>query len=402
MSSRRDSIQEDVPEKRSVALQPLSAAPTISFAAPSHVQKASSCIPNTAWGVKGSAEHPSLVKTRSTGTTTSSIQATRWRVHQELSEIPTEHLLVKTNAYLKEANPQVIADRICGAFRALSITIDTEAFEGEQNAILAETPAGVKFSVRLFKHEDRTVVVVRRHKGCSLDFRDAAESVLRSAGGLPLKRRKQLRRFSCPPAGDLPKTSPEALRRKLVRDDFQVAYGMLRSNKLDSQVLALESMEKMTTDSRESAAKDAAAQVLSSSECLDQLVSLLDGHRGVENASSLLSRKVFAVLANSCGAVGEAALADLLSAGGSALKSKQFLSLLLSFLRDAPLMPHEAFHASRCLRSLLVSSEVELAVNEMSAIDVVLSAHSAGVEFRHEALGRECSEIMVQLQKGCC
>merc|ERR1719434_502458 len=69
----------------------------------------------------------------------------------------------------------------------------------QQNAILAETPAGVKFSVRLFKHEDRTVVVVRRHKGCSLDFRDAAESVLRSARGLPLKRRKQLRRFSSPP-----------------------------------------------------------------------------------------------------------------------------------------------------------------------------------------------------------
>jgi len=134
MSSRRDSIQEDVPEKRSVALQPLSAAPTISFAAPSLVQKASSCIPNTAWGVKGSAEHPSLVKTRSTGTTTNSIQATRWRVHQELSEIPTEHLLVKTNAYLKEANPQVIADRICGAFRALSITFDSEAFEGEVRA----------------------------------------------------------------------------------------------------------------------------------------------------------------------------------------------------------------------------------------------------------------------------
>merc|ERR1719191_1935124 len=104
--------------------------------------------------------------------------------------------------------------------------------------------------------------------------------------------------------------------------------------------------------------------------------------------SSLLFRKVFAVLANSCGAIGEAALADLLSTGGSgnALKSKPFLSLLLSFLREAPLMPHEAFQAVRCLRSLLVSSkEVELAMDEMSAIDVVSSACEAGVEFRHEA-----------------
>merc|ERR1712224_903518 len=116
--------------------------------------------------------------------------------------------------------------------------------------------------------------------------------------------------------------------------------------------------------------------------------------------SSLLFRKVFAVLANSCGAIGEAALADLLSAdsgnsGCDALKSKPFLSLLLSFLREAPLMPHEAFQAVRCLRSLLVSSkEVELAMDEMSAIDVVSSACEAGVEFRHEALGRECVELM--------
>lgn len=380
--------------------------------APTLLQKPGICIPNTSWGVKGPSVQPLLANPRSAAAATSSMSTTPWRVDQELSEIPTEHLLVKTSAYLKEANPQVVADRICDALRALSITIDSEAFGGD-NSVLAETPAGVKFSVRLFRHDGSTVVVVRRHKGCSLDFRDAAEAVLRSAGGLPLKRRKQQRRFSCPPAGTSPKTSPEALRRKLVRDDFQVAYGMLRSNKLDSQVLALESMEKMTTNSRgggdnyDSAAKDAAAQVLGSSDCLGQLLSLLDGHNhhGAGDApmpSSLLSRKVFAVLANSCGAIGEAALADLLSAGDSALKSKQFLSLILSSLRDAPLMPHEAFHASRCLRSLLVSSEVELAMNEMSAIDVVLSAHSAGVEFRHEALGRECSEIMVQLQKGCC
>jgi hypothetical protein len=56
----------------------------------------------------------------------------RWTV-QELTELPTDYILVRTNVYVKDSNPQLVADGICNTLKSLSITIDDDinkSFEG--------------------------------------------------------------------------------------------------------------------------------------------------------------------------------------------------------------------------------------------------------------------------------
>ena len=56
----------------------------------------------------------------------------RWTV-QELTELPTDYMLVRTNVYVKDSNPQLVADGICNTLKSLSITIDNninKSFEG--------------------------------------------------------------------------------------------------------------------------------------------------------------------------------------------------------------------------------------------------------------------------------
>lgn len=248
------------------------------------------------------------------------------------------------------------------------------------------------------------VVEVRRRTGCSFQFRDAAKSILRSSKGL---RKQQPRpmpsmKFGLPPK--LPKRSREDYH-DCIRDDFRVALNMMQSQKTDAHLLALETMGKMTTMSKSS---DVAAKlVLSNNDCMKQLLTLLDIYTkdrpSPENESfyrSTQCRRILEVLANSCEAIRISDLAMILSTNDHDLKTRSFISFLVSSMQDASIRPHDAFQAARCMRRLLISKEVETLLIEMSAIDVISSARSVGGEC-HEQLEQESFKLMGQLQNVC-
>jgi len=111
-----------------------------------------------------------------------------------------------------------------GELRASSFSIDSKGMDNE-NSLLVETPNGTKLVISLFGQNEMIVVEVRRHSGCSFQFRDAAKSILRASKGLnkqqiPISSRK----FSIPLA--LPKRTIEA-QRECIRDDFEISYKML-------------------------------------------------------------------------------------------------------------------------------------------------------------------------------
>merc|ERR1711862_800050 len=83
--------------------------------------------------------------------------------------------------------------------------------------------------------------------------------------------------------------------------------------------------------------------------------------------------------------------------GNHDLKSRSFLSLLLTSLHEASSRPHDAFQAARCMRCLLVSKEVESLLVEMSVFDAISSAHNVGLTF-HQDLERESNQLMGKLQ----
>lgn len=187
-----------------------------------------------------------------------------------------------------------------------------------------------------------------------------------------------------------------------IRDDFRIAHTMLHSKKADSHLLALETMGKMTTKSE---ANDLAAKlVLSNCDCLKQLLFLLDLYTqdrltpGMDH--SILCRKILEILANSCEAIRKSDLAGILSTNNHDLKTRSFLSLLLSSMDEAQTRPHDAFQAARCMRYLLISEEVESLLVDMSAMDVISSARNVGCKL-HEELEQESFKLMGQLQNVC-
>lgn len=391
--NQKNGATEDGPEYRSVMIQ--------SSASPSMRQ---SFLPFEKASVSPSiVESKCISKDEVESRRPLSASSYRWE-QTELPSLPNDYNLVRTNVYVRDSSAQVVADRICNELKSSSITVNAKGCE-EKNSLLAETTNGVKLVIALFAHDGMIVVEVRRRTGCSFQFRDAAKSILRSSKGLKKQQQQRpmpSRKFSLPPM--LPKRSREAYH-DCIRDDFRIALNMLQSEKVDAHLLALETMGKMTTISDSS---DVAAKlVLENSDCVKQLLTLLDIYTkdrpNPENESCYRStqcRRIMEVLANSCEAINNIDLATILSTNQHYLKTRAFLSLLLSSMDDASLRPHDAFHAARCMRRLLVSKEVESLLIEMSAIDVISSARSVGVQC-HEQLEQESFKLMGQLQNVC-
>ena len=110
--------QKDGPEYRSVIIQPLAAHPMPrSFSLLPKLTKPTMTTLNISYS-----------NNKQEVAAGSSSFSRRWKV-QELSELPTDYLLVRTNVYVKDASPQQVADRICNTLKNLSITTDLKAFE---------------------------------------------------------------------------------------------------------------------------------------------------------------------------------------------------------------------------------------------------------------------------------
>eukprot|EP00536_Pseudo-nitzschia_multiseries_P003324 jgi/Psemu1/301905/fgenesh1_kg.51_\ len=377
---------EDGPDYRSVAIQPLTAAPA--FAGP--------LVPSPKLIVSaGKSSNRTNPNNEREGHGLSS-SSPRWIV-RELSELPAGYMLVRTNIYVRDAGPQQIAERICNGLISSSIAIDSRNAE-KQNTLVVETQRGVKLVIRLFSDNGMVVVEVQRLRGCSFEFRDAAKTILRASKGLYHEPQlRPSRRFTVP--ATIPRRTRED-RQDCVRDDFKVAYSMLHSKKSDSQILALDRIENM---SKSCEAKDLAAKsVLCDYDCLSQLLSLLDECNGTDQKgmnslhSSILRRKIFGVIANCCEAVSTSDLAEILSTSDNHLKSRSFLSFLLASMQDASAKPHDAFEAARCLRLLLVSKEVEVVLAEMSATQVIETARNDALN-SHRGLEQEASKLILQL-----
>lgn len=247
------------------------------------------------------------------------------------------------------------------------------------------------------------VVEVRRQVGCSIQFRDIAKKILMSSKGSREAQGYSLTttKFRIPPT--LPRRSRN-VQHECMQEAFRIACNMLHSVKVDTQILALESIGKMITCS---GGDDMAANlVFCSNDCLKQLLFLLEFYNdqlmpGTQsNHGYILRRKVLEVLANSFEAINETDFREILSRNGRDLKTKSFLTLLVSCLREAHARPHDAVQATRCMRYLLVAKEVENSLVEMCVVDDILSIRNKGLTF-NDALEEESQELMGQLQNLC-
>lgn len=297
--------------------------------------------------------------------------------------------------HVNDSTAQECADRICEFLRTLNIAAfpgsddDLGAVEPSSscNVLRAETNDCVKFAVRLFSDCGTIVVEVQRTAGCSYRFRETSRALLRSAKGLSQTPPKT--QLAIPVA--LPQVSVEA-QYASIQDDFEITLNLLKSERIDSQALALESLENIT---KSCYAIDVAAKFVLGSNCLSLLMSLLEQETFDDDASSV-SRKVLGILANALSALSTVDLAEHLACC-EYLKESSFLSVLLSTLKEASERPHDAYHAARCLSVLLVSNDVKNYVMDMSCVEVVETACFAGCK-SHLALERESQKLLSQLR----
>lgn len=436
---RRAQLQEEGPAYRSVAvLRPYSVS-----SGPFQQQSGSVFSPKISkFGKQAKEENAAFLKQPnypSSSSSASSPSTSRWNVRgEQLSKLPLDYKLVRTNVFVEDEDPQFVADRICDTLRTLSIAIldSSEQPQEEENTRVAEAQNGVKFAIHLFKNRNNNdnaiVVEIRRRAGCSFAFRDAAKVILRSA-----KKNQQQQRTTTSPASKersrrflpipafLPKRSREECQTCAL-NGFRVAHKMLLSTKYESQLLGLENMEKMllmkaSTDDEGFQAKEIVAKSIlgNRDDCLRRLLSLLLDDEGFfvvsseeekesscsfSHSASLLRRKVLAVLANSCEAmrIGSGCNDEPASEGvPDFVISSSLRTLLLRTMREARIRPHDALQAARCARYLLVPRlggeggiEKEESLNAM--LETVSVCRDAARD-RHAALENETDQLFAQL-----
>jgi hypothetical protein len=337
-----------------------------------------------------------------------------WNLN-ELHPLPVAYPLERSNVYVANCSPQEVAYRICETLRTESIAAtfshedkvrltqimrssttgvfttrvsslakqkhptDALFFYSLQNLLIADTKDCVQFAVRLFADQDKVVVEIQRKTGCSFLFHQVVKAVLRSAKGMTSAEPHSNRRFTIPSC--VPKETQEE-KQKCMEEGLGIAFNLLKNDRLDAHMLAMESLSQLT---RATECKAFAANKVLCGDFMERLISLVESGLSLTPLSELeqqhftmMHRHALTVLANSLSAIDESGeLLSVLSIR-SELTSKSLLAALVSDLEAANERPHDACQAARCIQALVRSAQVKAELIDLDAMSVIFSACTAG------------------------
>lgn len=246
----------------------------------------------------------------------------------------------------------------------------------------------------MFTDQGKIVVEVQRKCGCSYQFREVARTVLRSAKGemSPLPKRV----FAIP--SSIPQETP-AQQQQRAETGVEVALQQLSSERLDSQLIGMESLEQITR----SCSRCCVSKKVLDGECLAKVLSVAQDDAGnartemEEQHVSVMKRRAITVVANALSALAESGELHNVLADCSALKSESFICCLVDTLREASTSPHDATQAARCIQHLLTAKDVESFLIEMSVISIVSEACTLGA-CQSSLLEQESKKLKVLLR----
>jgi hypothetical protein len=359
-SNNNEEIVEETPMLRSVKIGSLSTLPPLSksFASPLKFQQ------------------PAHQKVLSAKQSTP-VSSQAWNVDEQLPALQADYVLERTNVYVNNSTSQEVADRISKSLKTESIS--SRVSEEKKNSLEAESSQGLKFVVSLFADDASVVVEVQRLEGCSFEFRQACKAVCRSAKGQAAGPPKKS--FGIPSC--VPRETAEQ-QAKRFRSGLEAALSLIKSDRLDSQLMGFESMEKL------SASPNTASSLLEG-DCLDILMERCDEVESTsdieEQHSRLMRRRVFTILANGLSACKNIPLE---------LACESFVRKLLLCLSNSQEEPHEACQAARCLQALSSSdASMQALLNELNATSVLSSAEGCN----HLALEQESRKLTMILSR---
>ena len=190
-------------------------------------------------------------------------------------------------------------------------------------------------------------------------------------------------------------------REQRAEAGLQVAMQHLCSERLDSQLIGMQSLEQITrSESRACVSK----KVLSG-PCLEKVLvaaqedSTSSGSRDFEDEHlNVMKRRAITVVANALSSLTESGdLIPEILRSSTDLKSEAFICCLVETLREFRDAPHEATQAARCMQHLMNDKQVGTILQDMSVASVVSDACDYGAT--HSALlEQESMKLKVQMR----
>lgn len=263
---------------------------------------------------------------------------------------------------------------------------------------MAETSDCVKLAVRLFADNGKVIVEVQRKCGCSYQFRETARTVLRAAKGVasPPKRNA----LPLPPLPFATSGESNSEREQRAEAGLEVAMQQLCSERLDSQLIGMESLEQITR----SGSLTCVSRKVLSGPCLEKVLIAAKEDSSNDDLSDIeeehmcvMKRRAMAVVANALISLTESGdlITDILSSN-SELKSESFITSLVDTLREFREAPHEATQAARCMTQLITDKQVGSILQDMRVASVASDACAFGA-ISSALLEQESKKLKLQL-----
>jgi hypothetical protein len=221
---------------------------------------------------------------------------------------------------------------------------------------------------------------------------------LRSAKGIRTPS-AQKRRFTIPRC--VPKESPEQQQR-CTEEGLEIAFNLLKKDRFDAHLLAMESLEQLT---RVSECRAFAANKVLCGQFLSTLVSLIKSRESKqaeavnemeEKHFAIMHRQALTILANSLAAVQASGELLRLLAESNELCSQTLLSVLVSDLNASCQRPHDACQSARCIQSFLLCEQVKDQLMDLGAANAVSTACGEGA-CRNSILEKEAKILRLQM-----
>jgi len=329
---------------------------------------------------------------------------------RELPEMPYLYLKEKTATVVLNDSPQQIANRIVESARSMNCF-------GEYNSAKAKATLSVddtEFYIQLFKvrvgekqgkANECIVVEMQRLSGSTVVFHRVARNILSASkirnvqvlSRVPVNTERSVTSHregststsTCSTTGTVKESD-------LFNRTMEIVESLLKKDRVDANLLGMESLQLLTNPNSSSDAMVAYASNITLTGCgfgdvKRTLVSLIADHTTFEgeaveenSAEAKYFHKIrtcaFTVLSNALDAMrGTDVFEDQCLADEEWAGEDGFLSVLLKEMNQATSRPHDAYLAGKSIKTILEnSSRMRSNVSQLEATRIILDAQTVG------------------------
>lgn len=323
---------------------------------------------------------------------------TRWDIDDGIiGQVPPYYPLEKNHVAFHKMEASSVAHRIAECLQKMSIVATFDKAN-----VKAETLDHIKFTINLFRKDTSLIVEVSRRKGCPIKFSRCRSAILQAINGNEYKRINEKERKGF---------SPKKTHLGNMENDFSCylknVYDLLKKDRMDANLLGMESLEMATDPSLNyEVALIAAKFVVCNHEEIQfkkVMMSLMGDWQEKCKSGDEFEREydysmhshALTIMANSLSLLPVNFLTQAVES--DSWLNNELPKLLMEELRDSKTRTHDAYISAKCLNALLKIPNMPNAMRKRGAPFVVKSSLFVGKD-GHELLAMESDRILKKLK----